>query len=135
MLLPMGFKPRAVRDNIAVRQQQRVKLKTPVRLVVGRPEKVLLVEAHFRDMSTDGAAIFAGVELAIDTEVQVEFTPPYGQGPLRVRAIVRNRRDYVYGVEFLPRDAEEERILGLLKTSLLPLGSKATGGPDDRRWS
>lgn len=124
-----------VAENVAVRRRQRVRLCPPVCLVVERPEKVLLVSARFRDMSTDGAAIFAGVELAVDSEVQIEFTPPYHFGPLRVRAIVRNRRQYVYGLEFLPRNAEEEQTLGMLKAMLLPLGSAVQGSPDDRRWT
>jgi hypothetical protein len=85
-------------------------------------------------MSDDGVAIFAGVELAIDSEVQLEFTPPFNKGPLRVRAIVRNRREYVYGLEFLPRDVDEEQTLQTLKAMLLPTGSKAEGSPEDRRW-
>jgi PilZ domain len=129
----MSYKPRALKENTATRRQQRVQLKTPVCVVVPRPGRVLLVEAHFRDMSADGAAIFAGVELALDSEVQIEFTPPLGPGPLRVRAIVRNRRQYIYGVEFLPQSGDEEQTLGLLKALLLPLGSKVPGSPDDRR--
>jgi hypothetical protein len=86
-------------------------------------------------MSDDGVAIFAGVELAIDSEVQIEFTPAFNGGPLRVRAVVRNRRQYIYGLEFLPRDGEEERILQMLKAMLLPTGNKAEGTLDDRRWS
>jgi hypothetical protein len=103
--------------------------------VVTRPDKVQLVNARFRDMSDDGVAIFAGIELAIDSEVQIEFAPPFGKGPLRVRAIVRNRREYVYGLEFLPRDGDEEQTLQLLKSMLLPTGTRMPGTPDDRRWT
>ena len=125
---------RLIAEDEAVRQRQRLCLNTPVCLVVQRPEKVLLVDARFRDISDDGAAIFAGVELSIDSEVQVEFTPPTNHGPLRVRAIVRNRRKYVYGLEFLPRDRKEEQTLDILKGMLLPTGVKATGDLDNRRW-
>lgn len=83
-------------------------------------------------MSDDGVAIFAGVELAMDSEVQLEFTPPFNKGPLRVRAIVRNRREYVYGLEFLPRDVGEEQTLQVLKAMLLPTGSKDESSPEDR---
>ena len=89
---------------------------------------------RLRNISADGAAIFAGVELAVDSEIQMEFTPP-GEGPLRVRAVVRNRRKYVYGVEFLPRDGQEELHLAKLTAMLIRAGTEAPGSVDDRRWS
>lgn len=122
-------------EKAGVRRRQRLRLNIPVCLVLERPDKVLLVNARFRDMSEDGVAIFAGVELAIDSEVQLEFTPPFYRGPLRVRAVVRNRREYVYGLEFLPRDGEEEQTLMTLKAMLLPTGTKAESSLDDRRWT
>jgi hypothetical protein len=122
-------------DKAGIRRRQRRRLNIPVCLIVERPDKVLLVNARFRDISDDGVAIFAGVELAIDSEVQLEFTPPFYRGPLRVRAVVRNRRKYVYGLEFLPRDGEEEQTLMTLKAMLLPTGTEAEGSLDDRRWT
>jgi hypothetical protein len=130
----MANSNRSVAQVAAVRMRQRLLLNTPVCLVVDTPDKVALVNARFRDISDDGVAIFAGVELAIDSEVQVEVTPPFGQGPMRVRAIVRNRRGYVYGLEFLPRDQEEEQTLTKLKGMLLPAGTKGHGSLDDRQW-
>ena len=119
----------------AVRMRQRLLLNTPVCLVAGTPDKVRLVNARFRDVSDEGVAIFAGVELPIESEVQVEFTPSIGQGPLRVRAVVRNRRGYVYGLEFHPRDHAEEQTLKTLKGMLLPAGTKGEGSLNDRRWT
>jgi len=94
---------------------------------------VQLVDARLRDISVDGAAIFAGVELAVDSEIQMEFTPPR-ESPLRVRAVVRNRRKYVYGVEFLPRNGQEELHLAALTAMLIRAGTEAGGSMDDRRW-
>ena len=125
---------RLVNEDEAQRSRERLCLKTPVCLIVSRPDRVLLVDARFHDISDDGAAIFAAVEIAVDSEVQVEFTSPSDHRPLRVRAIVRNRREYVYGLEFLPRDGKEEKILQLLKSVMLPQGTKASGDVDNRRW-
>lgn len=125
---------RLIEEDEAVRTRQRLCLNTPICLVAQRPDKVLLVDSRLRDISDDGAAIFAAVELAIDSEVQIEFTPPINHGPLRVRAIVRNRRKYVYGLEFLPRDGKEEETLQVLKSMLLPRGTSPAGSVDDRRW-
>ena len=120
-------------ENPAVRWHPRFRLDTPVCLIIAMPDKVLLVNARLRDMSDDGGAVFAGVELVIDSEVQIEYTPPFNRGPLRVRAVVRNRRGYIYGLEFLPRDGEEEQVLLTLKAILLSTGTQADGSLEDRR--
>lgn len=129
----MSNRMRLVEEE-AIRSRQRLCLSIPVCLVIQRPDKVLLVDARFRDISDEGAAMYAAVELAIDSEVQVEFTPRFDHAPLRVRAIVRNRRKYVYGLEFYPRDAGEDETLRLLRAMLLPIGTKAAGDIDNRRW-
>jgi hypothetical protein len=126
---------RLVEENLAVRRHERLRLDTPVCLIVGRPDKVLLVNARIRDISEDGGAIFAGAELAIDSEVQIEYTPPFNRGPVRVHAVVRNRRGYIYGLEFLPRDGVEEQILLTLKAMLLSIGTRTDGSLEDRRWT
>jgi hypothetical protein len=130
----MANKLKLVGAEEAVRGRQRLRLSTPVCVVIEKPDKVVFVNARFVDLSDDGTAVFAGAEIAIDSEIQIEFTPPFGTGPLRVRAIVRNRRKYIYGLEFLPKNAEEEKTLHLLKSLLLPIGTKTAGTPDDRSW-
>ena len=131
----MSNKLKLVGAEEALRGRQRLRLDTPVCVVVKRPDKVMFVHARFVDISDDGTAVFAGTELAIDSEVEIEFTPPFGDGPLRIRTIVRNRRKYVYGLEFYPKNAQEEKTLLLLKSLLLPVGTRATGTPDDRIWT
>jgi hypothetical protein len=135
MLPRMSDDIRSGVENEAVRRHERRLLNTPVCLIVERTEKVLLVNACFRNVSKDGAAIFAAVELALDSEIQLEFTPPWNSGPLRVRAIVGNRRQYVYGLEFLPRDHKEEQTLLKLTAILLPAGIKDCGILDSRCWT
>ena len=124
---------RLVEETLTARWHQRFRLDTPVCLIVEIPGKALLVNARLRDMSDDGGAVFAAVELAIDSEVQLEYTPSFNRGPVRVRAIVRNRRGYIYGLEFLPRDGVEEQILLTLKAMLLSTGTKSDGSLEDRR--
>jgi len=129
----MAVTPRLLAQNEAVRSRKRFHLDVPVCLIIPLPYTVQLVDARVRDISVDGAAIFAGVELAVDSEIQMEFTPPR-ESPLRVRAVVRNRRKYVYGVEFLPRNGQEELHLAALTATLIRAGTEAGGSVDDRRW-
>jgi len=70
------------------------------------------------DVSEGGLLVFAGLELKTGDEVTIEFTPPFS-APVRARGIVRHRRGYNYGVEFLQEtetDKEQaERFRGLLR--------------------
>ena len=136
MFYPPGMvnKFKLVGADEALRGRQRLRLTMPVCVIVEKLGQVNLVNARFVDVSDDGIAVFAGIEIAIDSEIKIEFTPPRGSGPLRVRAIVRNRRKYVYGLEFFPVNIEEEQTLHILKSLLLPVGTATTGSPDDRRW-
>ena len=115
------------------RRVQRLRIDVPARLIVHGVEHTKIIEGRFRDVSDDGVGIFAGVELKMDTEVSVEFTPAFDSPPLRINAVVRSRRGYVYGLEFLPLDGKEDRTLATLKALLLPTGTKLNGSPEDRR--
>ncbi len=46
-------------------------------------------------------------EMSLGTQVAVEFTPPSSGESLRLRAWVRNRHGYRYGLEFLTREKEQ----------------------------
>jgi len=45
-------------------------------------------------------AYFAIANLAVGTEIDVEFLPPHSTYPIRFAAIVRHRALYLYGIEF-----------------------------------
>jgi len=70
-------------------------------------------------MSEGVVLVFAGMELKTGDEVTIEFTPPFASGPVRARGIVRHRRGYNYGVEFMMEtDADKElteKFRGLLR--------------------
>jgi hypothetical protein len=84
------------------RRWERHKIDVPIRLIFWNSlHSAKIVDARGRDMSEGGMAVFAGAELRIGDIVEIEFTPAYSGQPLRVRAEVRNRRGYSYGLEFL----------------------------------
>lgn len=66
-------------------------------------------------------AVFAGVELSVDEQVAVEFTPPYSE-PIRARAFVRSRNGYTYGIEFITEDDTDYRNVRQLEAILTSLG-------------
>jgi hypothetical protein len=107
------------------RRWQRCKLDVPLRIILKREggamgSKTTIVNGRGNELNEGGMAVFAGVEARLGDELWVEFTPPYGAGmPIRVRAAVRNRAGYRYGIEFLCADPAEleqvERLREILR--------------------
>lgn len=96
------------------RRWPRFKLDVPVRVIAYRDNKANIVSGRGNEVSEGGLAVFAGIELRPGEQIWVEFTPPYSSEPLRVRATVRNRTGYKYGIEFRADDAaEQERVARL----------------------
>jgi hypothetical protein len=93
------------------RRFQRLKIDLPIRVVVPLPDKTKIVEARGNDVSDNGLAVFAGVELREGDNVFIEFTPPYSSKPVRVPATVRNRRGYKYGIEFEAESEAERKMI------------------------
>lgn len=92
------------------RRWPRFNFDVPVRLVVQGNHRTEVV-GRGCDLSEGGIAVHAPIEMALDDVVEVEFTPAYSAMPVRVRAVVRNRSRYIYGLEFQAKDAvEQERI-------------------------
>jgi hypothetical protein len=86
---------------VATRRWKRHNIRLPIRVIVCRDNKTLIVEGHGRALSEGGVYVHAGLELDAEDIIQVEFTSPYSGLPFRVRGTVRNRKGYFYGVEFL----------------------------------
>ncbi len=89
------------------RRWKRYQFRVPIRVVVHRDTLTSRVNGRGTELNEGGLCLFAGVELNIGEQVEVEFTPPYTEQPLRVWAVVRNRYGYYYGVEFLTENAGE----------------------------
>jgi hypothetical protein len=97
----MTTEPTPVPQYPVPRRFPRYKLNVPVRVIADKSDKVVIVQGRGDELNEGGMAVFAGLELAVDAVVAVEFTPPYSGNPIRVRCAVRNRVGYNYGVQFL----------------------------------
>lgn len=106
-----------------VRRWPRYKVDVPVRVITQGLTKVTIVQGRGSELNNGGMAIFAGTELAIDAQVQVEFTPPYSGQPIRVRCFVRNRNGYRYGVEFITESDDDYESVNQIEAILRSLGS------------
>lgn len=106
-----------------LRRWPRYKIDVPVRMITQRPTKVAIVQGRGRELGHGGMAVFAGIELAIDEQVEVEFTPPYAGQPIRVRGFARNRNGYTYGIEFVTENDADYGNVSQLEAVLKVLAS------------
>ncbi len=107
----------------ALRRWPRYKLEVPLRIIAAKGGKTSIAQGRGNELNEGGMAVFAGLELSLDQEVAVEFTPPYSGQPIRVRALVRNRKGYCYGVEFLTQTIDDHQNVDQIRTVLRGLGS------------
>src|SRR6476660_5690617 len=105
-------------ERAVFRRWQRYRLNLPIRLFFSHTGTTKIMSGRGNDMSEGGVLVFAGIELKTGDEVAIEFTPPFSN-PVRARGLVRHRRGYNYGIEFLiDSDADKEqteKFRGLLR--------------------
>lgn len=106
-----------------MRRWPRLKIRVPVTVIVHKPNKTVYVDGRGTDMNEGGVAVFAGAELGIGEEVDISFTPPYHGEPLIARTIIRNRRGYTYGMEFIIESQEDATHVERIREVLRALGS------------
>ena len=110
---------KSTQEKAVFRRWQRYRLNIPIRLIYTHDASTKIMSGRGLDMSEGGVLVFAGMELKTADEVQIEFTPPFSAGPVRAKGVVRHRRGYNYGIEFLLENAADreqtERFRGLLR--------------------
>ncbi len=106
-----------------VRRWPRYKLEVPVRVLAQKRGKTSIAQGRGNELNEGGMAVFAGIELAVDEEVALEFTPPYSGQPIRVRCLVRDRKGYCYGLEFLTVTVDDHQSVTQIRNVLRGLGS------------
>jgi hypothetical protein len=77
-------------------------------LAEGRYERL---DAHCKDLSQAGIGVLLAAELASGEVVSLSFTLPGLAQSWEVRGVLRHRRGYHYGFEFLSLTAEQETTL------------------------
>ncbi len=105
--------------NAPVRRWKRVRVDVRVKLRRWEePEEAAVVVRTF-ELSEGGMSVYASETLEIGTFLLAEFSVPSAEHDLRVRAVVRNRRGFRCGLEFvgLPEAVKAEilRYLGAIQ--------------------
>ena len=86
-------------------------------LVGNRYEKLA---GHCKDLSEAGVGILLAAEMNVGEVAGLSFTIP-GATPWQIRAVLRYRRGYHYGFEFLSLSAEQQEELTLYLKGLAPI--------------
>jgi hypothetical protein len=100
------------------RRWPRQSLDVPVRLVLHGYNRTFLVEGCGNQLNEGGMLVFAGLQLPVGREVEVEFQLPQSDESVRVPATIRDRNRYFYGLEFTAENAEQESQIARLRESL-----------------
>jgi len=90
------------------RRWPRSRLDVPLRVIVHGPSKTTVIVGRGNELNEGGMALTAGVELKLGDQTEIEFTPPYAVLPIRIRGVVRNRKEYRYGMEFVAESDQEQ---------------------------
>jgi len=69
------------------------------------------IQAHAKDLSEGGMAVLIAAELTPGDVASLVFTLPETSEPWTVRAVLRHRRGYHYGFEFLSLSPDRCKVL------------------------
>jgi hypothetical protein len=106
-----------------IRRWPRYRLNVPLRLIVPKGDKVVIVQGRGNELNEGGMSVFGGIELKVGDQIAVEFTPPYSGQPIRVKGCVRNRQGYTYGIEFLLDGDADYDHMSQIRAILSAMGS------------
>jgi hypothetical protein len=72
--------------------------------------KVVIVPGRGSELNHGGMTVYAGIELAVNEQVRVSFTPPRCAEPMTFQCVIRDRNGYTYGVEFIHDESACDHI-------------------------
>jgi len=98
------------------RRWSRYKIDVRVKIVTRRNGVGTATFGRGTDISEGGMSTYISMEIGVGKTVEMDLTLPYSQQPLKIHAIVRNRRGFCYGLEFVNlAPPEREQILRACK--------------------
>lgn len=70
-----------------------------------------MVHGRGSELNLHGMCIFLPIKLDLHETISVEVTLPYCSQPLTLKAAIRNRRSFAYGVEFIDITAAQQNSI------------------------
>lgn len=83
------------------RRWTRYAIDVQVRAVVKSAGQSRTLRGRGSDISIGGMALYMAADLVIGEVIELEVTLPYATAPFNACAVVRSRRSYQYGVEYV----------------------------------
>lgn len=110
----------AVDDLSADRRWQRYHFDVPIRLLFENGNGTRVAEGRGTELNEGGLGLYAGIELGIGDQVEVELIVPFYSMAMRLRGVVRNRpgNGYYYGIQFIDTDPTQKGEITLLAKML-----------------
>ncbi|HUD64291.1 MAG TPA: PilZ domain-containing protein [Candidatus Sulfotelmatobacter sp.] len=93
------------------RRYPRYRVEFPVRLTLLSSAGRQSLDAHSKDLSVAGIGVLIAEELNLGEVVALAFAPPGSSEPWELRAVLRHRRGYHYGFEFLSLSGQQGDVL------------------------
>lgn len=97
--------------NRRVRRHSRCTCNFPMVVTLFAGDSYRRLDAHCKNLSEAGMGILLAEELAAGEVVSLRFCFPGSSQEWEVRAILRHRRGYHYGLEFISVSTELKRIM------------------------
>jgi len=118
-----GSSPKAATNRADRRRRRHPRYRGDFRAIVSHllGKNYQKIEGHCRDLSQAGIGILLAAELDGGEVVGLNFSLPGSAAPWEVRAVVRYRRGYQYGFEFLSLTDEQQGVLGNYLKGLEPI--------------
>jgi c-di-GMP-binding flagellar brake protein YcgR len=101
-----------------IRRWERYRIELRFKATMTKNGKCIVLFGQGTDVSEGGMAAYIPTEFAVSDVVDLELALPYltGQQPLRIRAVVRNRNGFRYGLEYMSlAPADREMLLKCLR--------------------
>lgn len=105
------------------RRHSRYRAEFPVEVTILTAREKQVLNGHCRDLSQAGIGVILAAELALGEVVSLAFAVPQPSEVWNLRAVIRHRRGYHYGFEFLSLSEEQIRVLQSYLPRLSPADS------------
>lgn len=93
------------------RRHPRYRTNFPVVLTLFTNGEYQHLDAHCRDLSQAGMGVLLATELTLGEVASLAFTLPDTEAKWEVRSVIRHRRGYHYGCEFLSLTLQQLEML------------------------
>ena len=100
------------------RRWRRYQVTAPIRITINKSRHHDIINTRGSRMNDGGLAVHSDTELTIGDETEIRFLPPHFYPPVKLRGVIRNRAEDLYGVEFQATSAVEKEQLALFRRIL-----------------